>query len=205
MAYGIIENNQLIASFVSPLTMRSNQPIFVSDALSLKRTTYKRSPQRWELEAKLEPLNMSANELMVSFITKGFDTVFEITTPQNVGASNSLKMVGELSVATAAIASQSSVNMTCESGSVLPAGTFIKFHNHGKVYMTTETVVFGTGSKSVKIYPPLRYPAAAATIVECSDNVRMQVRYDTDIVRGMVYEDGILMDNGTIRFIEALS
>jgi hypothetical protein len=32
----------------------------------------------------------------------------------------------------------------------------------------------------------------------------MNVKYDTDVVRGMVYEDGLLMNNGTVKFIEAL-
>ena len=37
-----------------------------------------------------------------------------------------------------------------------------------------------------------------------ADNVQMQCLYDTDVVSGMVYSDGILMDTGQIRLVEKL-
>jgi len=53
--YGIYDTStsKVIAEFVSPITVRSNQPVFISDTLSLKRSAYKRATQRWEIETKL--------------------------------------------------------------------------------------------------------------------------------------------------------
>ena len=79
--YGIYDNGEVIARFTAPLTIKSNQPVFVSDTLSLKRFISRRSAQRWEINAGLEPLTTDAQDLMVNLVTKGYsETVTIIVT-----------------------------------------------------------------------------------------------------------------------------
>lgn len=194
--YGIYENGEVIARFVVPMTLRSNNPISFSDTLSLKRFVNKRSAQRWELEASVEPLNYSANDLMVSLITKGYSETIQITTPQNIGVISKRTIS---SCTATGLASSSVVTISNHSG-FMPKGTFIKFANHLKVYMTTSDL---SNNGTLNIYPALRTSVSSVSVAN-DDKVFMSCLLDTDSVRGMVFSDGILMDNGTIRFIERL-
>jgi hypothetical protein len=54
------------------------------------------------------------------------------------------------------------------------------------------------------VYPQLRKAVPSGTIINYQDDVIINLKYDTDTVIGMVYEDGILMDNGVIKLIEAV-
>lgn len=83
--YGIYESGAVIARFVAPLTVRTNHPVFASDTLSLSRQVIRRSAQRWEIEARIEPLTSSANDLLVNLITKGYSSSFDVVVPQNYG------------------------------------------------------------------------------------------------------------------------
>jgi hypothetical protein len=209
--YGIYNTSTstVIAQFVSPLTLRSNQPIFVSDTLSLKRNTYRRAAQRWEIETRLFPLTASAQDLMVDFITKGSSSTLTILTPQNVGSVMAKTATGTVTVFAATAANLTSVTISANAvnnAKVIPKGTFIKFSNHSKVYMTTsDATLSGTlNTVTLNIYPALRTALAAGNTVTYQEDVQMLVKYDTDSVKGMVFEDGILMDNGTIKLIEAV-
>jgi hypothetical protein len=57
---------------------------------------------------------------------------------------------------------------------------------------------------TLHIYPQLRKNVAQTTVIKYQDDVIINLKYDTDTVIGMVYEDGMLMDNGTIKLIEAV-
>ena len=194
--YGIYENGAITARFVTPLTVRSNHPISFSDTLSLKRFINKRSAQRWEIEANVEPLSYSANDLMVNLVSKGYSEAITITTPQNIGVRKK-RTVATCTATGSANASQ--ITISSHTG-YMPKGTFIKFDNHSKVYMTTTDL---NGNGAVSIYPALR-TAVASSVVSNGDQVFMTCLYDTDTVRGMIFSDGILMDNGTIKLVEKL-
>ena len=195
--YGIYENGEVIAQFTAPLTVRSNQPVFVSDTLSLKRFISRRSAQRWEIDAGLEPHTDNAQDLMVNLVTKGYSEAVTIIVPQNYGAMKARTANGT-ATATGTIGS----GQVSISG-LIPKGTFIKFSSHSKVYMTTTNVTFTTGTPStISIFPTL--VAAASGVMNYKDDVQMQCLYDTDVISGMVYSDGILMDNGQIRLLEKL-
>jgi hypothetical protein len=196
--YGIYENGKVIAKFTAPLSVKSNQPVFVSDALSLRRFVSQRSAQRWEIETGVEPLSASAQDLMVSLITKGPSETVQVLMPQNYGGKKVKVQNSDLPVNATAPVNSTSVTISGFVGFV-PKGTFIRFSNHSKVYMTTTNL---TNSGSLGVYPPLRIAVSPSTTVKGSDNVLMDCLYDTDTVRGMQYSDGILMDVGTIRLIE---
>jgi hypothetical protein len=196
--YGIYENGAVIAKLVVPMTVRPNQPIFSSDALSLKRHTSRRSAHRWEIETRLEPLTGGANTLFVYFVDKGHDGIVQVITPQNIGVIKARTSVS--SVTATGTSGSSSITIANNSG-LIPAGTFIRFGNHSKVYMTKADI---TGNGALSIYPNLRTAVPAGTSVKHRDDVIMNCKFDTDTVIGMQFEDGILMDNGVIKMIEAI-
>lgn len=194
--YGIYEDGEVIAKFVVPMTIKSNHPVFVSDTLSLSRKVSRRVAQRWEIETKLQPLSYSAQDLMVHLVTKGYSESFSVLVPQNFGVIVARKTVAPGTVSTTAAVSATSVVL---SSALLIKGTYIKFANHSKVYMITSV----SGS-TIGVYPTLRTSVPANTAYTCGDDVFMTCKYDTDTVSGMVYSDGILMDPGTVKMVEAL-
>jgi len=194
--HGIYANGKRLAAFVVPLTLRTNQPETVSDSLSLKRSTKRRAAQRWELEARLDPLHLDANELFVQMIYNGHTVPFNIIIPQNVGVD--LKRTATGIPLTSGNAGATQLNMTGFNG-LIPAGSFIRFSNHSKVYLTMSDRL---GPGTVNIYPALRVSLQSHTTQY--DDVPLLVRYDTDTIIGMQYSDGILMDNGVIKMVEAV-
>jgi len=197
MAYGILDDGLVIAEFVVPLTLRSNKPIFMSDTLSLKRSSRRRSAQRWELETRLDPKAAGANELMAHIILKDNDVPFTIITPQNIGVIQARTSVSAPSASGSAGAS--AVTITNNAG-LIPKGTFVKFANHSKVYMTGSRL---NGNGTLTIYPTLRADVVNQ-VMSHRDDVLMSVTYDSDVVKGMVFDDGILMDVGVVKLIESI-
>jgi len=196
MSYGICnDNDELIARFATPLTVRSNQPVFVSDTLSLKRQVNVQSAQRWEIDSSLEPLNVTANELFVNLVTKGYNNSVRVKFPQNYGV---IKRTTSTSLPRATGTLNASQITVSENIGLIPAGTFILFGNHSKVYITTTDL---NGSGVVNIFPTLRI--AVSNVVVNREFV-VNFLYDTDVTSGMIYSDGILMDTGTVRLIEKL-
>jgi hypothetical protein len=198
--YGIYDNGEVIARFAAPMTVRSNQPVFVSDTLSLKRFISRRSAQRWEIDSNLEPLTTDAQDLMVNLVTRGYSETVTVIVPQNYGVIKSRTANGT-ATATGTIGS-GQVSVTGLSG-LVPKGTFVKFAGHSKVYMTTSDVTFTTGiSSTINVFPTLR--AAVTGTMNYKDDVQMQCLYDTDVATGMVYSDGIMMDTGQVKLLEKL-
>jgi hypothetical protein len=208
MTYGIWDGTKVIASFVVPMAVRSNQPVFSSDTLSLKRVAYRRTAQRWEIDTKLSPLHTTAQDLMVNLIVNGHGEIVQAVMPQNTGAKAARTMTTQITVATVALANNSTVLIAPTSdGKKIPKGTFIRFDDvgHTKVYMLTQDVITSaTLVSTLHIYPQLRKNVAQTTVIKYQDDVIINLKYDTDTVIGMVYEDGMLMDNGTIKLIEAV-
>lgn len=196
--YGIYENGKIIAAFVAPLKVISNKPVFVSDALSLKRSTYSRSAQRWEIETNLQPLVETANDLFVNIVTKGKSETVQALMPQNYAVS--LKRTSTAVVTATGLIGSSTVAIIGNNG-LIPKGCFVRFSENSKIYMTTANLI---GNGNLSIYPPLK-KAATGGVMTYKDDVIFECFYDTDVITGMVYTDGILMDTGSIKLIEKLT
>ena len=195
--YGIYENGVVIAKFVVPMTVKSNHPIFVSDTLSLKRQMTQRTAQRWEIETKLEPLHHNAQDLMVNLVTKGWSETVSVLMPQNTGVIHNRNESGSTAtVLTNAAVGADVVNTT---GSTIIKGTFIKFTGHSKIYMVT-----ANAAGLLTVYPKIRAAIAEGTTLQHKDNVVGSFLYDTDVIRGMSFSDGLLMDMGTVKLVERL-
>lgn len=201
--YGIYENGTVIARFTAPLTVKSNQPISVSDTLSLKRQVSKRAAQRWEITAGVEPLSYDAQDLFVNLVTKGFSETVTVLMPQNFGAYQNSSFTAGTPVATGAIAA-TQINITGFIGKI-SKGTFVKFNNHSKIYLVTSSVnsILSTNTYAMNIFPSLQ-ATLSNTEFKYRNDVLMSALYDTDVVSGMTYEDGILMNVGELKIIEKL-
>jgi hypothetical protein len=202
--YGIYENGEVIASFAAPLTVKSNQPISVSDTLSLKRQITKRGAQRWEITTNLEPLSTDAQSLFVNLVTKGFSNSDPVTIvmPQNYGAAKARTTNAALTAYGTQYSSQ--ITVSGFTSGVLPKGTFINFGIGTKVYLTTSDL---TANGSLNIFPPLINNVGSSgspLALSYKNDVLMYCYYDTETLKGMVYTDGILMDAGTVTLIEKL-
>jgi len=204
--YGIYESGNVIASFVAPMTVRSNQPVFASDTLSLKRKVDKRPAQRWEIETKLEPLTAGASDLFVNIVSKGYSEVVEVLMPQNLEAAARLTTISTPTVTGPIAAGEVNITVANNFANVqetvdglLPKGTFIKFNNHDKVYLTLNDL---TGAGTLSIFPALK---SGLTLVEIEyTSLVTKFQYDLDTVSGMSFRDGILMDLGTVKLVEKL-
>jgi hypothetical protein len=196
--YGIIENGTLIARFAAPMTVRSNRPAFVSDALSLKRHVSLRTAQRWEIETSVVPLSDGAQDLFVTLVTKGISGTVQVRVPQNYGVIKARNL--SVTVPTASALQNASQITVANHNGFIPKGTFLKFANHGKLYMATSNL---TNNGTLNIFPELR-STISNTILLHKDDVLVDFKFDTDIVQGMRYSDGILMDVDTIKLLEAL-
>jgi hypothetical protein len=91
--YGIMKTgtSELLAKFTAPLIVKSNQPVFSSDTLSLSRVTTRRANQRWEIDAGLEPLVTGANELFAHLVVNGSSETFDVKVPQNYAVQRILE------------------------------------------------------------------------------------------------------------------
>lgn len=196
--YGIYDGEKVIAQFVTPMTMRSNQPVFASDTLSLKRSVAKQGAQRWEISTMLMPLSHTAEDLQVELVTSGHSAEIQIITPQNYGVIQRRTSTSANVVANGARHS-TSVAIVNNIG-LIPRGTFVRFDGHTKVYMTTTDL---TGSGSLNIFPGLLHDVVNSGLKH-RDDVIMPCLLDSSTVIGMSYTDGILMDNGTILLLEKL-
>jgi hypothetical protein len=84
----------------------------------------------------------------------------------------------------------------------LNVGEFIKISSDPKVYLVVSPGVSGA---NIKVRPPLRLAIASGATITVGPSVTMRARYDNAVSLGVVYKDGVLMDQGSAKFIEALS
>ena len=201
--FGICDSRGgIIARFAAPMTVRSNQPIYSSDTLSLKRQSTRRSAQRWEIETNLEPLTGGANDLFVDIVSKGYDEVVYVKMPQNIGAINARGNAQTVSVSSLSDLNYVTVSNNVFEGksNLIPSGTFFTISGIQKVYMTIGNRL---GDGTIQVYPALK-EIFSNRQMNIYNNVIGEFYYDLDTIRGMVFTDGILMDNGTVKLVEAL-
>ena len=201
--FGICDSSgYIIARFAAPMTVRSNQPIYSSDTLSLKRQSTRRSAQRWEIETNLEPLTGGANDLFVDIVSKGYDEVVYVKMPQNIGVINARGNAQTVSVSSLSDLNYVTVSNNVFQGrsNLIPSGTFFTISGIKKVYMTIGNRL---GDGTIQVYPALK-EIFSNRQMNIYNNVIGEFYYDLDTIRGMVFTDGALMDNGTIKLVEAL-
>lgn len=210
MAYGILKSSvvtntgsdsELLCKFVAPISIISNQPSYVQENMNLSVSASRQGAQRWEITTNLEPTTDSAS-LMVHQLLNGHNAPFYIRMPQISGLLDANKKLIENAI-NAKTRAQTVANSSAVSvvpGTAFTAGEFIQFEGSNKVYLVTVS----SSSDSVDIEPPLRGPVGSNITILRGKNVTMKARYNSDVQLGIIYIDGILADNGSIKLIEAV-
>jgi len=193
---------------VAPFRLTSNEPVFSADSVSLRVRRVKQGAQRWEMGFKV--VMADATSTFADSVST-FHEALTLEMPQ-------LNVRGEVvssGTSTATITTSSGTELPGDdtiaiggllAGTTINAGRFIKFDNHNKIYMITETVT-GDGSDFLKIYPSLRTGVTSGTQVmyrDGTDAITFRAYRDVTDTQGITYIDGILSDLGTINLIEAL-
>lgn len=198
MLYGILKDSmvntgndgELSCIFTAPLSVVSNQPAYVQDMMNLKRRANSQLAQRWEVETKIASTNNSPSFLTHS-ILNGHDKVFGIRMPQVAG----LKLTTANVTVTEAVGATGN---TIKVSTPLVEGEFIQFASHSKVYLVTSV-----SGLNCTISPKLIQAVTKDSKVT-TNAVTLFARYDTDTALGITYMDGILTDQGSVKFIEAV-
>jgi hypothetical protein len=214
MEFGILDiDGSLLAKFTTPLTVKSNQPIFVSDTLSLQRKVTKRSSShRWEIDTNLAPLKLDANDLFAFIVEKGLSETVKIKMPQNYAVVVKLEKDGLGKHTDRLVIDDNITNGNLGTSTIkvtgtsyeIPRGTFVSFTgSNPKMYMTTsESTPSVNGVSTINIFPALVSNVTGEYLKY--KNVEMTCKFDTSVVIGMTYSDGVLMDNGTFKLLEHL-
>jgi hypothetical protein len=208
MRYGILKSNyntgldsELACVFSTPLSLVSNQPAYISDTMSLRRKAHSQNVQRWELQANIVPTNDSVNYLVHS-VMNGHTNVIYIRMPQVFRPDSNKTRKGLIfTMSNSVSAGTDTFNITEDTIQPLAVGEFISFVGHSKVYLVIDS---GIGNAGVKISPSLRQGVSAGTQIIYGDKVTLSARYDIDVALGMTYSDGILINPGSVKFVEAL-
>jgi hypothetical protein len=195
------------AEILAPITISSNEPHFDMTTVSLKTQRASQDHQRWELSFNVLSDQDKAAELFLSTIVN-FDTSDTMIMPQLVKEANT-NTLNNLTLNLAAIATAGSssvlVNNSSNVTGKLPKGSFIKFSNHSKVYITTSALDFtGSADKTLNIYPNLLSSLAINNTIKTGDDCVISYFKSIDNQMGITYTDGILSNIGTVNLIEAL-
>ena len=190
------------AAILAPFTIVSNEPAFNMTTVSLKTQRASQGHQRWELTFSVQPTKELIIDSLIGQLG-AHDTTSTMIMPQ-LATGNTVD--SNVTVHSSANAGATSVQLegTTVSG-LLPKGSFVKFQNHDKVYITTADVTFdGTSDPTVNIYPPLRSAVASSTNFHLLDACQITYFQSIDNATGITFTDGVLANPGTITLIEAL-
>lgn len=189
---GILNGSNIeIARFVAPISVRSVRNVFRGDTVSLRTKAGQHgNSQRWEISTKLEPLVGDPSLLLHTVVMDSFE-VFAVTMPQVFYRGT----VVQSTLAASSSAGVGSTSINISGGPV--AGEFIRFTNHKKVYLVT-----AVSGSAATLFPGLLAAVSSGQAIESGKNTKLWCRYGLDSIKGMSYEDGVLMDIGEIQLIE---
>jgi hypothetical protein len=194
------QDSELLCVFAAPLTIKSNAPSFSGDSMNLKRNVRRQSPQRWEVSANIKPQS-GAGDLPAFLLSKGDSEIIGIRMPQVAMMTYDTADI-KLNIGVEKGDSSISIKNAVVEGPLptLAIGEFVRIQGGVKVYL----VVADLGTGVYQIHPPCLAMATADTILHHGGSVTMAARIDKDNASNIKFTDGILMDPGTITFVEQL-
>ncbi len=195
--------------YVTPIRITSNESFIKNESLNFKRKAVYKNAQRWEFSVTLKDAGNSAlfSDLMAHWASKGLHRSFDFPVPQHLGTERNFKLEdiygvhGAPTVTETTLAGTSSVNITHMLANKFPAGRFITFDNHSKVYILSEgfETTGGIGVSEMRIFPSLRVDVPPNTFVNFF-NVNAKVFNEVDN-SSHLYTDGTMQD-ATINTVE---
>jgi len=166
-------------------------------SLKIQRTSH--NIQRWEISFNVLAGSDTQTDLFVSSV-ESLDSVKTMIIPQLPSVAEASTSSTSLAIAASTAAGQNSV--TVSNDGVIPKGSFVKFSNHDKVYMTTSTV--NAGTQPVPIFPTLRVPVTTSDTLKTRSDALLTYYRSIDNASGITFNDGVLSSLGTIELIEVL-
>jgi len=191
-------------NYVTPVTIKNNEPRFITDTLSLRRQSVRTGAQRWELTVGFQggKADNLLGVLQAHYLRFG-DTAFNFAMPQPFMIDTSDTDVYEPTTGTAS-GSAGSTSVTLSSAGIYPVGWFVKFASHSKIYMVTES-----NGTSLKIAPALTedlvdiaVTSDQATDEDDTTGVRIRVQHEISN-ESITYTQGVLQ-SANWTFIESL-
>ncbi len=190
---------------LTPYTISDNRTVYLNESLNKKRTTTQLTGQRFDMNFSVKPSH-DPSQIMLAHIS-GFHKTDTMIFPQGVGLEDKRTYDGSLEVKTALFPGSDEVTVNSISGhganKIIPAGYFITFDGHPKVYMVTEEVTIDDMTdKVLKVYPNLQAGIDVNELVQFGDDVIYTYERDIRTARGVTFSNGILTNPGTINLVE---
>jgi hypothetical protein len=214
---------------VAPLSITSNQPVFVNEAINLSQVRVSQEAQRWELTFSIVTNDAEADFLVDTVST--FDSVGQFEFPQLNSVNKRVTATLTPTLTSSVSAGATSVPVS-DPGGLIPKGSFVKFSNHDKVYLVTSDLL---AAGTLQIFPTLRANLPGSSLTVDSTDVTADsgvITADSSILPdavppifvnhpgvqgvtlthyqsetrlpGVVYEDGILASVNGVTLVEAL-
>jgi len=207
--------NGVDLKYITPLTIRSNKPAFITDTQNLRRFSSLTGAQRWELEITFTGgKNDNVYPTLLShFELHNFGTAFQIAMPQSLYLTAPVNNTYTIDVTTAIPAGTKTLTLTATHD--IPIGWFVRLGNAAKVYSvvatTSTTITLNTGittaydagaSSNTVIAKGDTYTDIGSTLITLPDTVAITVVHDTSAT-SVTYSGGV-MQNAKWTFIERL-
>ena len=187
------------AKILAPLTIRSNEPIYEVDTVSLSKQRASQGAQRWEVSFKTVTSADTEADMLVGTITNlTASTTMIMPQIPSVVAGNT----AGVSLVISSVASAGASTVTIVNDGIIKKGSFIKFSNHDKIYMVTEDV--SSGTVNVPIYPSLRSAVAITDTFQTGSYAVLSYYRDIDNLTGLIFSDGLISNAGSISLTEAI-
>ena len=196
--------------YLTPLSITSVGSNLVSDSLNLRRKVVKKNAQRFDFTITVSGgRNQSLNgDLLTHWMKYGMDSGFEIEVPQPFYTN--ANFVSPLNAVTTVIPNTGvgakAIEITSTLPFSIPAGRFIRFGSHTKLYMLTESVeseelIESYHTATINIEPGLVSISNAGTVLEIN-NVKAFVLNEADNAV-ITYDSGVIQ-SATLKFLEKL-
>jgi hypothetical protein len=191
----------------TPFMITNNRQAFEVETLSLKRKTFVTEAQRWELSFNV--ITTGNEAALMAAHTWLYHSTKTMIMPQLPQVRKAYSFNGSLAATVDNLTGADTVLVTSsgQTGTAtIPAGTFISFAGHTKVYVIKSAVSFTNGTTNIplSIFPNLVYPVNTSQSVNLDAACLLSYKLDLSSGQGLSFVDGILTSPGTIKLIEAL-
>jgi hypothetical protein len=189
----------------APFAIESGRLILSSSSASLKTFTRTMNSQRWEISFNIVA-NSGIEDVFVGMLDDQY-TINTMVMPQLEASEKRTTATVDPTVATSGVAGESAVAMTSsEDGATIAKGSFVKFSTHDKLYMVTSDATTGAAF-TLTIHPSLQRPVASGSSLSHPGSASKPVlsyRRDAGATTGVTFTDGVMVDQGSIRLVEAV-
>ena len=192
------------AKIMAPLTITSNEPMYDVDTVSLKKQRASQNVQRWELTFNTIGESHTQVDMFLAAVAE-IDSADTMVMPQ-LPSVDAAKTVSADAIPVLVAGLQNASSLTLNGSGltgIIPKGTFFKFANHGKIYVTTSEANLNV-NPVINFYPALRADVGIGVNLMVGAGAVISYYTSIDNQTGITFTDGVLSNAGTITLVEAL-